>query len=222
MSDELERRSAVHAALGDPHRLAIVDDLIVSDRSPRELANRLDLASNLLAHHLDVLEAAGVITRTVSAGDRRRRYVRLDTSTPVIDTMVRPLPRRRVLFLCTHNSARSQLAAAMWTSRTGGPATSAGTRPADSVHRRAIAAARRHGLDLSGATPTQVRRIPARTQVITVCDNVHEELEPASDWWHWSIPDPVGSDSEAAFDHVISELTARMNRLSTSTPGGTP
>ena len=45
----------MHAALGDSHRLAIVDDLIVSDRSPRELSARLGIASNLLAHHLEVL-----------------------------------------------------------------------------------------------------------------------------------------------------------------------
>jgi protein-tyrosine-phosphatase/DNA-binding HxlR family transcriptional regulator len=222
VDDDLSRRAAVHAALGDPHRLAIVDDLIVSDRSPRDLAVRLGLASNLLAHHLDVLEDAGVITRSVSAGDRRRRYVRLDTTAPVIATMHHPLPRRRVLFLCSHNSARSQLAAAMWTSRTGDPATSAGTRPAAAVHRRAMTAARRHGLDLSGTSPTQVRRIPTRTQVITVCDNVHEELDPASDWWHWSIPDPVEVDTDIAFDHVITELSARIDRLSATPTGATP
>jgi protein-tyrosine-phosphatase len=221
VDDDLSRRAAVHAALGDPHRLAIVDDLIVSDRSPRELADRLGIGSNLLAHHLDALEEAGVITRTVSAGDRRRRYVRLDATAPVIDTMSRPLPPRRVLFLCSHNSARSHLAAAMWTSRTGRPATSAGTRPAATVHRRALAAARRHGLDLTGATPHRVRRIPSLTRVITVCDNVHEELDPAPDWWHWSIPDPVEVDTDAAFDLVITEVSARIDRLSPGITGAT-
>ncbi len=221
MDDDLNRRVAVHAALGDPHRLAIVDDLIVSDRSPRELADRLGLPSNLLAHHLDVLDDAGIITRSVSAGDRRRRYVRLDTTAPVVDSMHRPLPRRRVLFLCSHNSARSQLAAALWTSRTGSPAASAGTRPAETVHRRTVTAARRHGLDLSGATPTQVCRIPARTRVITVCDNAHEELSPEPDWWHWSIPDPVEVDTDAAFDLVVTELSARIDRLSPSISGAT-
>ena len=70
-------RAAVHAALGEPVRLAIVEDLATSDRSPKELAVRLSLPTNLLAHHLDVLEGAGLIERFVSAGDRRRRYVRL-------------------------------------------------------------------------------------------------------------------------------------------------
>ena len=210
---DLAARAAVHAALGDPHRLAIVDDLIASDRSPRDLSERLGIASNLLAHHLDVLESARVITRTVSAGDRRRRYIRLDRHTPVIGDLVAPAPQRQLLFLCTHNSARSQLAAAMWTARTGRPARSAGTQPAERVHRGAVAAARRLGLSLDGAVPCAISTIPARTQVITVCDTVHEELEPGDDWWHWSIPDPVTTGDRAAFDTVVDELSARIDAL---------
>ena len=70
-------RAGMHAALGEPVRLAMVDDLAVSDRAPVELAERHGLASNLLAHHLDVLEQAGLIERSRSSGDGRRRYVRL-------------------------------------------------------------------------------------------------------------------------------------------------
>ena len=77
MERSVSDRAAVHAALGDPVRLAMVDDLAVSDRSPGELAERFGLRGNLLAHHLDVLEDAGVIERFRSAGDQRRRYVRL-------------------------------------------------------------------------------------------------------------------------------------------------
>ena len=58
-------------------RLAIVEQLAVSDRAPSMLSAQFGLTGNLLAHHLDVLERAGLIERTVSAGDRRRRYVRL-------------------------------------------------------------------------------------------------------------------------------------------------
>lgn len=210
---DLATRAAVHAALGDPHRLAVVDDLIVSDRSPRELSARLGIASNLLAHHLEVLESAGVIRRTTSAADRRRRYIRLDRRAPVIAELTSPAPHRPVLFLCTHNSARSQLAAAMWTARTGRPARSAGTQPAERVHRGAAAAARRVGLSLDDAAPRAVGRIPATTQVITVCDTVHEELDPGDDWWHWSIPDPVVIGDRAAFDTVVAELMTRIDAL---------
>ena len=203
----------MHAALGDSHRLAIVDDLIVSDRSPRELSARLGIASNLLAHHLEVLESAGVIRRTTSAADRRRRYIRLDRRAPVISDLVAPAPQRPLLFLCTHNSARSQLAAVMWTARTGRPAGSAGTQPTERVHRGAVAAARRLGLSLDDAAPCAISTIPETTQVITVCDTVHEELDPGDDWWHWSIPDPVTTGDRAAFDIVVDELTARIEAL---------
>ena len=55
----VESRAARHAALGDPVRLAIVDELAVSDLAPVELHERIGIASNLLAHHLDVLETRG-------------------------------------------------------------------------------------------------------------------------------------------------------------------
>ncbi|MGZ7087040.1 MAG: ArsR/SmtB family transcription factor, partial [Ilumatobacteraceae bacterium] len=70
-------RAARHAALGDPVRLAIVDELAVSDRAPVELRRLIGIESNLLAHHLDVLERVGFISRTRSSGDGRRRYVHL-------------------------------------------------------------------------------------------------------------------------------------------------
>lgn len=202
----------MHAALGEPARLALVDDLLCSDRSPKELAQRHGLPSNLLAHHLDVLEAAGLIERFVSAGDRRRKYVRLVRS--ALPTWGAPrLSARPVLFLCTHNSARSQLAAALWAERVGGAADSAGTHPAASVHRSAVAAARRAGLDLAAAQPKVVGRIAGTTQVITVCDRAHEELAPASGWWHWSIPDPVELGTAAAFDAALADLDARITSL---------
>lgn len=221
MSTDLQRRADMHAALGDPTRLTIVDDLTRSDRSPRELSERLGLTSNLLAHHLDVLDDAGLITRTMSAGDRRRRYVRLSDD-PVVRRLARSTrPTRPVLFLCSHNSARSQLAAALWRSRTGLAADSAGTHPAPKVHRRAVSVGRRHGLDLTTAVPRTITQLPARTQVITVCDNAHEELSPAHDWWHWSIPDPVEIDTDAAFESVIDELNTRIDRLTDDQQGAT-
>ena len=57
------------AALADPVRLAVVDGLWASDRSPAELQRRLGVASNLLAHHLDVLEREELIERSRSSGE---------------------------------------------------------------------------------------------------------------------------------------------------------
>ena len=73
----LAERARIHAALGDPARLAIVDTLVAGDAAPGELGAALDMPTNLVAHHLKVLEDAGLVVRTRSEGDRRRTYVRL-------------------------------------------------------------------------------------------------------------------------------------------------
>ena len=74
-------RAAVHAALGEPVRLAIVDRLGPGDASPGELRAVVGLPTNLLAHHLKVLDEAGLIRRVRSEGDRRRSYVQLSSTT---------------------------------------------------------------------------------------------------------------------------------------------
>jgi hypothetical protein len=78
------------------------------------------------------------------------------------------------------------------------------------VHRGAVAAARRAGLSLRDATPALLGAIPSTSQVVTVCDLVHEELQAEPQWWHWSIPDPVAAGDAAAFDDVVAELDARI------------
>lgn len=217
----LAARAAVYAAIGEPARLAIVDELAASDRSPKELAERLVIPSNLLAHHLDVLESVGLITRAPSAGDRRRRYVRLvHRRAAVVGLRRRASTVGETLFVCTQNSARSQLAAVLWTARTGLVARSAGTRPAPRVHRGAVAAAKRAGLSLTDAVPVELAEVAAGVQVVTVCDLVHEELEVSPEWWHWSIPDPVADGGAAAFDAVVAELDERIRSVAEVNDGG--
>jgi ArsR family transcriptional regulator, arsenate/arsenite/antimonite-responsive transcriptional repressor / arsenate reductase (thioredoxin) len=210
----IDHRANRHAALGDPMRLAIVDELAVSDRAPVELRRLIGIESNLLAHHLDVLEEVGMITRSRSSGDGRRRYVHLLRESLYGLVPGRRLEPRPALFVCTRNSARSQLAAALWKEITRAPATSAGTHPAARVHPGAIAAARRVGLDLTSATPrtlAEAGKIP--DLVVTVCDQAHEELDPDESWLHWSIPDPVAIGSPKAFDATVAELRVRISAL---------
>ena len=69
----LGRRAALHSVLGDVARRAIVEALVRADASPSQLQAELGMASNLLAHHLRVLEASGVLRRVRSGGDRRAR-----------------------------------------------------------------------------------------------------------------------------------------------------
>src|SRR5215475_14624699 len=111
---ELERRAVMHAALADTARLQITDTLLIGDASPSELAAMLAMPSNLLAHHLHVLEQAGIITRRRSEGDHRRSYLRLVPGVLDPPAPVRERTACRVLFVCTANSARSHLAAALW------------------------------------------------------------------------------------------------------------
>jgi protein-tyrosine-phosphatase len=220
MSVELSvaRRVEVHAALADPHRLAIVDELAISERSPSELGVRLGIGSNLLAHHLAVLEAAGLVERLASAGDGRRRYVRLVPE--ALGASLAPAAAfvtRHVLFVCTANSARSQLAAAAWNARHEVPASSAGTRPATTVHRGAITAAARAGIDPAGARPRSLDQVDQPVDLlVTVCDVAHEELGGRLanvPRLHWSIPDPAGSRSPGAYDDALRRIDARVGAL---------
>lgn len=208
----------MHAALGDPTRLAVVDELLVGDRSPHELAETLGLPSNLLAHHLRVLEDTGVVQRSRSEADRRRTYVRVvPAALTGLTTGLAPgtaMPAPRVVFVCTHNSARSQLAAALWSRRSPVPVASAGTHPAPRVHRRAVKVAHRHGLSLDGAKTTQAGDVlRPEDLVVAVCDSAYEELGPAPDRLHWSVPDPVRVDTDAAFEHAYEDLDERVDRL---------
>jgi ArsR family transcriptional regulator, arsenate/arsenite/antimonite-responsive transcriptional repressor / arsenate reductase (thioredoxin) len=220
-SSDLESRARVHAALGDPARLAIVDRLAISDASPGELARLLDLPTNLVAHHLGVLDAAGLIRRTRSEGDRRRSYLFLvsEALTGLVHPRLSPPPR--VVFVCTHNSARSQLAAALLASRSSVPAVSAGTDPAERVHPRAVRVGRRHGLDLRPARPVHIDRV-IRTDdlVVSVCDNAHEHLTPTGQRLHWSIPDPARVDTDAAFEAAYGDISDRVNRFVPVLSGG--
>lgn len=216
MDEQIERRAGLHAALGEPVRLAIVEQLAASDRAPSVLSAQFGLPGNLLAHHLDVLERAGLIERRMSAGDRRRRYVRLRRHVLTDLTVGTNRRRGRALFVCTHNSARSQLAAALWRQRTGDDATSAGTHPAARVHRGAVAAARRAGLDLGDAHPRALEEADLDADlVVTVCDRAHEELDATPDWLHWSIPDPVEVGTRQAFDTALAELDHRISAIAT-------
>jgi protein-tyrosine-phosphatase/DNA-binding HxlR family transcriptional regulator len=219
---ELERRAGVHAALGEPIRLAVVDALSEGDASPSELQEVLEVPSNLLAHHLKVLEQAGVVTRSRSQGDGRRTYLRLRPGAleDLLRTSFAAVPR--VVFVCTHNSARSQLAVALWRLRSQVPVASAGTHPAAQLHPGALATAQRHGLELQRAQPRAMADVVHDGDfVVTVCDSAHEEVGSAARL-HWSIPDPVRVGTDEAFDLAFDELTTRVGDLATRVTTPTP
>jgi protein-tyrosine-phosphatase/DNA-binding HxlR family transcriptional regulator len=224
-SNNLARRAAVHAALADQARLLITDTLAEGDASPSELGALLAMPSNLLAHHLHVLEQAGIITRRRSEGDHRRSYLRLVPGALDGPAGAPQRAARRVLFVCTANSARSHLAAALWRQASRVPAASAGTHPADAIDPGAIDAARRHQLPLPRQRPRHISGAHEDGDlVITVCDLAHEELGELAAL-HWSVPDPVPSGDAGSFDAALDELSQRVGRFAgrlTETPSPRP
>ncbi|MFC7403741.1 ArsR family transcriptional regulator [Georgenia alba] len=209
----VQKRAALHAALAGPGRLRVVDALALGDASPGELAEALGMTSNLLAHHLKILQRNGLVRRGRSEGDGRRSYLRLVPE--VLDLLSGPIVRTapRVLFVCTGNSARSQLAAALWRTASAVPATSAGTRPAPATAPGAVAVAERHGLDLGRTRPRHVADVHAQGDlVVTVCDRAHEELDLPIDV-HWSVANPGHDATAAVFDATFTEIEQRVNNL---------
>lgn len=210
----VEERARKHAALADPVRLRMLDLLTLGDLSPTELRTEVGVPSNLLAHHLNLLEREGIIARDRSEGDKRRSYVRLVPGALAGLGLFADVDvdADRVVFVCSANSARSQLAEALWNTVSPVPAQSAGTHPADRVAPGAIATAARHGLDLTGAVPRLVDDIDMEGAfIVTVCDRAHEEHPGGTA--HWSVPDPVRAGTDAAFEAAFADLRRRIDQL---------
>lgn len=216
----VEQRARMHAALGEAVRLAIVDHLALGDVSPGDLGRLVNLPTNLLAHHLRVLDEAGLVRRVKSEGDGRRSYVQLvqdDQAVVSLTGATTALARRgqRVVFVCTQNSARSQLAAAAWSRASPVPVASAGTHPAARIHPRAVKVGRRHGLTLGKVRPANIADVVEPGDLlVAVCDNAFEELPPAHQpLLHWAVPDPARLDTDEAFESAYEQITQRVERL---------
>jgi len=129
----------------------------------------------------------------------------------------------RILFLCTGNSCRSQMAegfARKWLQ--GVEIWSAGTRPAEQVHPLAIQVMRETGLDITGQYPKTVSQVPRPVNiVITLCGEAAEECPTfpgARVTEHWGLPDPAratGTSEEVlqVFRTVRDEIEKRIREL---------
>lgn len=224
---DFDARVAVLTALADPARLRIVDVLGAGDASPGELRSHLGLSSNLLAHHLKVLEQAAVVSRHRSHADKRRTYLRLHRERlagllPAAAQDIAATSVARVVFVCTANSARSQLAAALWRQASPIPVASGGTRPGHAIAPGAVSAARRHGLRLVQERPQSLDGLLRDGDyVVTVCDAAHEETSDGeavapvrlAGVSHWSVPDPVAVGTDVAFDAAYDDIAGRVADL---------
>jgi protein-tyrosine-phosphatase/DNA-binding transcriptional ArsR family regulator len=231
--------------MGHPHRWAILSHLAHSDRRVGELMQLVGQPQNLVSYHLRELRDAGLVSSRRSSADARDSYYRLDLdrcgallreTAAALHPALRFVPsgvtpsRRpgaqspRVLFLCTGNSARSQMAAALLEHRSARAiqARSAGILPKP-LHPNAVRVMAERGIDISGNTTKHLRRY-ARTRfdfVLTLCDKVREvcpEFPASPTTIHWSMPDPAAegsTDDETypAFQQTAKELETRIGHL---------
>ncbi len=129
--------------------------------------------------------------------------------------MTQPL---RVLFVCTANSARSQLAEALLAQAGGDRVTSgsAGSRPGSGPHPLAVAVLAERGISWEGKTSKAIDAVAGEPWdlVITVCDSARDECPvlPGFATAHWGLPDPAGSDI-GGFRAVADGLQRRIDTL---------
>jgi protein-tyrosine-phosphatase/DNA-binding transcriptional ArsR family regulator len=229
--------------LADEQRWRLLQELARSDRKVSELTGLLDRPQNLLSYHLAALRDAGIVSARRSSADRRDSYyridlrrcadllcevgpalqpgLRIDWSVPRAPGGRRPRRKPIVLFLCTGNSSRSQMAEALLERLSGGAirARSAGSHPRP-LHPSAVRVMAGRGIDISMNKTKHLDRFRQMTfdRVITLCDKVREicpEFPGAAQTAHWSMPDPASeggiSDAKyAAFERTAEELESRI------------
>lgn len=173
--------------------------------------------TNLVAHHVRVLREAGLVTQVRSQGDGRRAYLQL-VPEAFDGLLLSPTwTTDRIVFVCSHNSARSQLAEALWRQVSDVPVASAGTHPAARVHPGAVAVARRHRLRMPRPRTHDLAAVQQPTDVlVALCDEAHEELATVGGRrvLHWSVPDPVRVGTDEAFEAAYDEIASRVERAS--------
>jgi protein-tyrosine-phosphatase len=219
---------------GHPLRWHLLTELARSDRSVKELTESAGEPQNLVSYHLAKLRRAGLVTTRRSARDRRDTYYAADLPrcAALLDDIGASLhlgapkaaPTGRVLFLCTGNSARSQLAEALIRHATNGTveAHSAGSHP-KTLHPNAVRVAAEYGIDISHHRTKHLDRYAGQrfTAVVTLCDKVKEvcpEFPGHPERIHWSTPDPAtagATDDETypAFRATAAELATRNRFL---------
>jgi protein-tyrosine-phosphatase/DNA-binding transcriptional ArsR family regulator len=232
--------------VGHPLRWEVLRELVQSDRSVRELTQLIDEPQNLVSYHLRQLRDGGLVFARRSSADGRDSFYAIDLSAcqealqaaggslhpalwlapvaPTRPSRQQTRRRRRVLFLCTGNSTRSQIAEALLERMSDGTVetASAGSHPKP-LHPNAVRVLKKRGIDISGNRTKHLDELlPQRfDMVITLCDRVREvcpEFPSHPQLVHWSIPDPAleaqtDRASYPAFERTATELETRISFL---------
>jgi len=229
---------------GHPLRWRLLSELARSDRRVGELCELAGRRQSLVSYHLRQLRHGGLVSMRRSAADGRDTYYVLDlarcggllsSAAASLHPGLAPSPPRpaagapgaasaRVLFLCTGNSARSQMAEALAEQMSAGTvrAASAGSHPKP-LHPNAVRVMRERGIDLAGHRPKHLAEFTDQRFdiIISLCDRVREvcpDFPGAPHAIHWSVRDPArepGTDDETlpAFEHTAAELEMRIGFL---------
>lgn len=243
---------AILGLLSDSVRWQLIVELGRSDRRVGELVDLVGKPQNLVSYHLSECRRAGIVRARRSSADGRDVYYRADlarcqellaevgesmhpgSSVSSVDANSAKAgsARQRLLFICTGNSARSQIAEALvhHRSATGVDARSAGIQPKP-LHPYAVQAMAERGIDISGHSSKSVSRFRQTRfdRVITLCDRAREVCPtfPGSPLFaHWSMADPAaaveGTDTYAAFRTIADEIDERVSLLLAELPAGAP
>ena len=230
---------------GHPVRWRLLSELARSDQRVHELTAVVGGTQNAVSYHLGRLRAGGLVSTHRSSADRRDSYYQVELARcgqllaaaaqalqPGLLPGFPPAPgtrqRRssaavRVLFLCTGNSARSQIAEALLQQAAGDwvQVRSAGSHPKD-LHPDAVRVMREYGIDLGGRRSKHLSEFSTERfdYLITLCDRVREicpEFPGGPEPLHWSIPDPAtagsGRAGYPAFWRTAADLQARIGFL---------
>lgn len=217
-------------------RWQLLRALALSDYRVQELVARVERPQNLVSYHLRALRDGGLVQEHRSSADGRDVYYSLNLTTlrhayatsgaslhpalvsglvdesPTLSAL--DLPPIRVLFLCTHNSARSLLAEALLRQYAGGQVegASAGNQPT-TPHPLTRAMLEERGIDPAPYQSKDVAFFEGQRfdYTITVCDRVREScpIFPHATSIHWSLPDPASQPADLAAQRAAFEQTVR-------------
>ncbi|HEV2034521.1 MAG TPA: ArsR family transcriptional regulator [Candidatus Dormibacteraeota bacterium] len=230
--------------LGHDIRWQLARQLSRSDRKVGELVEAVGERQNLVSYHLGLLRRAGLVSERRSSRDSRDIYYSLnvgglreglDQSLATLHPALRVTPfegtpavvqsagQPRLLFVCTGNSARSQLAEAIARDLAGTSVsvTSAGPRPTG-IHPMTLTVLKELGFSADGLRSKGIDEIEGEFDfVITLCDVAREDCPPFAggpELIHWSLPDPARLGSSRrnllpAFRRTAEELRLRITYL---------
>jgi protein-tyrosine-phosphatase/DNA-binding transcriptional ArsR family regulator len=227
---------------GHPLRWLLLSELARSDRRVHELVTIAGKAQNAVSYHLGQLRAGGLVSARRSSADRRDTYYRVELARcgqllaavgdalqpgllpalPASPGVTRPRWQDapvRVLFLCTGNSSRSQIAEALLQQAAGRQVNvvSAGSAPKP-IHADAVKVMAEFGIDISGRRSKHLSEFRTHRfdYVITLCDRVREscpEFPGGPEPIHWSIPDPAIAALYDDFQRTAADLQSRIGYL---------